>query len=74
MSAKASEEQQKPCMCMGDGFAALPPEMRPRLQKKDSLRQVTCPGCGLVYRTNRDADLCLECEKNDSAAPCPPLR
>lgn len=69
MSAKASKGQQKPCSCMGDGFAALPPEMRPRSQKKNSLRQVTCPGCGLVYRTNRDMGLCFECEKNGTVVP-----
>jgi hypothetical protein len=54
---------------MGDEFAALPPEVRPRPQKKNSLRRVTCPGCGLVYRTNRDTDLCFECEKNGTVAP-----
>ena len=74
MSAKASDGQQKPCTCMGDGFAALPPEMRPRLQKKNSLRQVTCPGCGLVYRTSREMDLCFECEKRGTEAPGSALR
>jgi hypothetical protein len=69
VSAKASRGQQKPCTCMGDGFAALPPEMRPRPQKRSSLRQVTCPGCGLVYRTNRDTDLCFECEKKGTTVP-----
>jgi hypothetical protein len=48
---------------MGEGFAELPPEMRPRPQKKSSLRQVTCPDCGLVYWTNRSIDLCMDCEK-----------
>lgn len=27
------------------------------------LRKVTCPGCGLVFWTNRNTDLCIECEK-----------
>ena len=67
MSAKASRGQQKPCTCMGDGFAALPPEMRPRPQKRSSLRRVTCPGCGSVYWTNRETDLCIACEKQASA-------
>jgi hypothetical protein len=48
---------------MKDGFAAVPPEMRPRPQKKSSLRKVTCPGCGLDYWTNRAGDVCMECEK-----------
>ncbi len=46
-----------------DSGAALPPELRPRVQKKGSLRKVTCPGCGLVYWTNRETDLCMECGK-----------
>lgn len=48
---------------MDDGFELLPPELRPRAKKKDGLRKVTCPGCGLVYSTNRETDLCMECEK-----------
>lgn len=52
-----------PCTCMKDGFATVPPEMRPRPQKKSSLRKVTCPGCGLDYWTNREGDVCMECEK-----------
>lgn len=57
------EGRPETCTCAGDGFAALPPELKPRTQKKTSLRRVTCPGCGLVYRTNRTTDLCIECEK-----------
>lgn len=53
----------KLCTCMGDGFADLPPELRPQEQKKSNLRQVTCPRCGLVYWTNRTTDLCMECEQ-----------
>ena len=63
MQAKESDGQAKPCTCMKDGFAALPPELRPRPKKKSSLREVTCPECGLVYWTNRETDLCIECEK-----------
>ena len=58
-----SEDRPAQCPCVKDGFAALPPELRPRSKKKSSLRQVTCPGCGLVYSTNRATDLCIECEK-----------
>jgi len=48
---------------MQGGFGALPPELRPRPKKNSGLRKVTCPSCGLVYRTNRDADVCIDCEK-----------
>jgi len=57
------ESRQGPCTCMKDGFAALPPEVRPRPKKKSSLRKVKCPGCGLTYWTNRDSNLCMDCEK-----------
>jgi hypothetical protein len=56
------------CRCTGDGFAALPPELRPRPAKRSSLRQATCPGCGLVYWTNRETDLCMECEQRTGEA------
>ena len=52
------------CSCMRDGFGALPPELRPQPKKNTNLRKVTCPGCGTVYRTNRETDLCLDCEKS----------
>jgi len=55
------------CSCVKDGFADLPPELRPRERKPSSLRQVTCPGCGLVYWTNRATDLCMECERKGNA-------
>mgnify|MGYP006308950535 CR=1 FL=1 len=48
---------------MRSGFGALPPELRPRAKKNTNLRKVTCPGCGMVYRTNRKTDLCIDCEK-----------
>ncbi len=52
------------CACIQDPFAALPLELRPTGQRKKSLlRKVTCPRCGLVYRTNRASDLCIDCEK-----------
>jgi len=58
-----SEGRKGPCSCIRDGFAAVPPELRPQPKKKSSLRKVTCPGCGLAYWTNRDSNLCMECEK-----------
>lgn len=52
------------CTWAQDPFAALPPELRPSpAPKKGGLRKVTCPGCGLVYWTNRKTDLCPDCEK-----------
>lgn len=59
------EEADEPlCTCIQDPFAALPPELRPTRQRKEYLlRKVTCPRCGLVYRTNRASDLCIDCEK-----------
>ncbi len=52
------------CSCAGDPFADLPPELRPRPKPRmGNLRQVTCPGCGLQYWTNRSTDLCPDCEK-----------
>jgi len=67
-SPNHTKGQPVQCTCMTDTFAALPPELRPRPRKKSSLRKVTCPGCGLVYWTNRDTDLCMECEKKGLAA------
>lgn len=63
MPSKDPQGQAKPCTCIKDGFAAVPPELRPQPQKKSSLHKVTCPGCGLAYWTNRASDLCMECEK-----------
>jgi hypothetical protein len=67
---KSEKEQPKPleidlgCTCVQDPFAVLPPELRPRNRPcHGSLRKVTCPGCGLVYRTNRATDLCPACER-----------
>ncbi len=62
MPADSSKGPPGLCTCMSDGFADLPPELRPRTDKKGSLREVTCPRCGLVYWTNRATDLCMECE------------
>ena len=69
MQPEDSKDRPVLCVCVGDGFAALPPELRPRTRKKSSLRKVTCPGCGLVYSTNRSTDLCMECEKEGVSFP-----
>lgn len=50
------------CSCRKDPFRNLPHDLQPAAKKTTSLRKVTCPGCGLVYRTNRATDLCMECE------------
>lgn len=63
------------CTCVQDSFAALPPELRPRpAPKKGGLRKVTCPGCGMVYWTNRKTDLCPDCEKKGVRLPEPKMR
>ncbi len=51
------------CACNRDPFADLPPEMRPSSNPMRGLRKTTCPVCGLAYWTNRDVDLCNDCEK-----------
>lgn len=33
------------------------------IDKKSSLRQVTCKKCGKTFKTNRDTELCFKCEK-----------
>lgn len=60
------------CSCMQGSFAALPPELRPRpTPRKGGLRKVTCPGCGSVYWTNRNTDLCMNCERKGVQLPEP---
>ncbi len=52
------------CACIADPFTSLPPEMLPKQKTwKSKFRKVTCPGCGLIYWTNRQTDLCNDCEK-----------
>ena len=70
---KAKSRQSRPgtagttpadCTCIQDPYAALPPEMRPKPKSEMAgLRKVKCPGCGFQYWTNRNTDLCFECEK-----------
>ena len=62
---KYNEELEKPlCSCMTDPFTSLPPELRPRTKDVMSgLRNVSCPVCGFDYWTNRNTDICIDCEK-----------
>jgi len=60
--------EEKPCNCMQNPFANLPPEMRPKIRKKSWLRKTTCPGCGREYWTNRSTDLCFDCEKKAASS------
>lgn len=65
-------ETELNCTCIQDPFAVLPPDLRPHPRpRRGSLRKVTCPGCGLVYRTNRATDLCADCERRGVKVPAP---
>ncbi len=33
------------------------------VDKKSSLRSVTCKKCGKTFKTNRDTEFCFKCEK-----------
>jgi len=67
---QTEEVRPADCACVRDPFADLPPELRPqRKPRMGNLRQVTCPGCGLRYWTNRSTDLCIECEKKGVKIP-----
>ena len=69
---QTNQDEGKPplCTCVSDPFASLPPDLRPRPKNTmGDLRKVICPGCGLVYRTNRKADLCIDCEKKAIFSP-----
>jgi len=60
-------KQGSSCSCKGEPFADLPPELRPKMKQKGSLRQTRCPLCGKEYWTNRETDLCFDCEKAESS-------
>ncbi|HEY0196593.1 MAG TPA: hypothetical protein VGC02_03365 [Methanobacterium sp.] len=34
------------------------------VDKKSSLVEVTCKNCGMTFKTNKDTDLCFDCEKS----------
>lgn len=59
------------CSCVGDPFGTVPPELRPQLQNKSSLRHVECPSCGKEYWTNRETDLCTSCQKVSARSHAP---
>jgi hypothetical protein len=69
--AKEQEEvhpaglQEASCSCIQDPFASLPSELRPRPEpKKGGLRKLACPQCNQEYWTNRDTDVCIQCERS----------
>jgi small redox-active disulfide protein 2 len=62
-----SDKPSGGCTCTKDPFASLPPEMRPRKDTLSGLRKVVCPACGLNYWTNRDTDVCSDCERKQPA-------
>ncbi len=62
------------CACSRDPFASLPPEMRPHKDVMSGLRKVVCPVCGLNYWTNRDTDVCSDCEKKQPARIAPQVK
>lgn len=64
MDEKKTEPTLPICSCAQDLFANLPAELRPKpVLNMGGLRNVTCPSCRRVYWTNRDTNLCIECEK-----------
>ena len=64
MAESQTSPGKPPCTCVADVFAALPPELRPQqAPRTGGLRKVSCPGCGLAYWTNRNIDVCMDCEK-----------
>lgn len=52
------------CGCVTDPFSVLPPELQPRRKEKGSLRKMNCPVCRKEYWTNRETDVCMDCERN----------
>ena len=74
-STQNTEPEEPPknvpmCTCFQDPFADLPAELRPKpVEKPGGLRKVTCPDCGLEYRTNRKTAVCIECGKKPARRP-----
>ena len=66
-------EKEKPtpiCNCAQDLYVDLPPELQPEKKSwKSGFRHVTCPSCGLEYWTNREGDLCTNCQKKGTRNP-----
>jgi len=58
-----TEHVSQNCSCTADPFTSLPVELQPKQKTwKSNLRKATCPGCGLTFWTNRQTELCIECE------------
>jgi len=69
-SRRGEEPVKSLCTCISDPFASLPADLRPHSRDALSdLRKVKCPVCGLIYWTNREADLCIQCEKKGLGPP-----
>ncbi len=67
---REARQRSSMCTCVTDPFSGLPSELRPRPRNSmGSLRKATCPGCGLVFWTNRSTDLCIDCEKKGVRQP-----
>ena len=47
-------------------LSVLDPKALSAVADLGKLRQLTCPGCGLKYWTNRLTDLCTDCQKKDN--------
>ena len=54
------------CSCTREPFEGIPADFRPRSRKRSSFREVTCPSCGKEYWTNRETDLCFDCERKSN--------
>jgi hypothetical protein len=35
------------------------------VDKKSSLKQVICKGCGKLFKTNKDTEYCFRCERKN---------
>ncbi len=67
-SPEASPGGRPACTCIQDPLEALPPDLRPKNPTPSSLREATCPACGLHYLTNRATDVCIRCEQKAPSA------
>jgi len=67
-------EKNAGCACNRDPYAGLPPELRPHKDAMSGLRKVVCPVCGLNYWTNRDTDVCSDCERKQPARVAPKIQ
>lgn len=64
---KSDDSVAKPCSCVQDPYADLPPELQPRQKDwKSSFKKVKCRGCGLEFYTNVDVEFCMDCRSKAS--------